>query len=242
MIEEERRQEVLMAEETIRRLGKEMARASGMANQAEAAREKLGEANAAIHKAIQDLQIAVSTQRVVTGEAIDTLEQAKKSLEDATKTLSDANENIDGIEANITEAVNEIKAASKIMETSPSKFSMILSRELSEADKKNEELHNESMRVLKDNSERLQSTAKAIEDNNGKLYDFLSNGFLEAEKQADVRHNASIQILENNLKELDKMSRSQLSGILSLLRLALAAAVIGAVASIIALFINFMKI
>jgi hypothetical protein len=46
--EEERRQEILLAEESIRSLYKEMARASGMADKAEAARKELEEANRAV--------------------------------------------------------------------------------------------------------------------------------------------------------------------------------------------------
>jgi hypothetical protein len=65
MNEEERRKEILLAEESIKRLYKEMALATGMADKAEAAREELEEANRAVGKAIEDLKSIVNTQTEV---------------------------------------------------------------------------------------------------------------------------------------------------------------------------------
>jgi len=274
MLEEKRRQEILMAEEAIRHLGKEMARASGMADQAEAASEKLEKANAAVNSAVKDLQKMVETQRNISNESQEFLRQAKVSLNIAQKTLSDAEEHINKVEANIFGAIKEIREASKTIQIifseqgkqanlrynalmqisqdnsnklhdiaqsirdSNNKLSSSLSNGFSEVGKQANIRQTASMQILQSNTDIMQSAVKTIEDSNNKLSSSLSNGFSEVEKQADIRYNASSKTVEDNLKKLNDISETQLPYILSILRFASAAAIIGAAASVIVLVLN----
>jgi DNA repair ATPase RecN len=214
MDEEERKRLILNAENGILQLHDKMGDASKAASQSEAARERLDDARLSVINAVNDLNEVTSDQKIINREATEALGKAKKSLEDATSALMDVSVHIERIETHITEAVDEIKTTTKIVEASPARISEALSRELSQADERNEERYNETTEALKRNSDGLQSIAQVIEANRGKLFECLTN----------------------NSRDLTKISETQLSGILSLLRVTLIGAIIGTVASLIILF------
>ena len=175
MNEEERRQEILIAEETIQLLAKEMARASGVASQAEAARVALDAARLDVIKSVDELNEVISTQKTTNTEAMAALNQAKKSLEYAISTLTDVGVHIDRIETHINGAVNEIRATAKIVESIPNRLSAALSRELSQADKVIEEKHSASMQVLENNSNTLKEISQSIEDTHKNISKLLNS-------------------------------------------------------------------
>ena len=80
MDEEERRQKILIAEETIQLLAKEMARASGAASQAEAADVALDAARLDVIKSVDELNEVISTQKTTNTEAMAALNQGKKII------------------------------------------------------------------------------------------------------------------------------------------------------------------
>lgn len=208
MNEQERRQEILKAEEAIRQLAAEMARATSAASQADAAREKLEEAKIAVIKTVGDLQEAIITQKSINSKATDNLNQAKKSLEDAISALADASMHIDRIETHIIVAVNEIKAATKIVESSPVRLSTALSKELSQANKTAEERHKTSMQVLKDNSVNLKNILMLLENNHKEISESLVDQISQVDKKMGLRYNAEMQALESNSTKIQGISLS----------------------------------
>jgi DNA repair exonuclease SbcCD ATPase subunit len=208
MNEEERRQEILKAEETIHHLAKEMARASGMASQAEAARVALDAVRLDIIKSVDELNGVISTQKTTNADAMAAMNQAKKSLEDATSTLTDVDVHIDKIETHINEAVNEIRATAKIVESTPTRLSAALSRELSQADKSIEKRHAALMRVSENSSNKLEEISQSIGDNHKNISGVLDRKFSEIDSNLEEKHSASMQILENNSNKLKEISQS----------------------------------
>jgi hypothetical protein len=208
MNEEERRQEILKAEATIQQLAKEMAHAAGVASQAEAARIALDAARLDVIKSVDELNEAISTQKTTNTEAMTVLNQAKKSLEDAISTLADVGVNIDRIETHITAAVNEVRATAKIVESTPSKLSAVLSRELSQADKSIVKRHTALMQVSENNSNNLKEISQSIDSNHKNISGVLDSKFSNIETAIEEKHSTSMQILENNSNNLKEISQS----------------------------------
>jgi len=208
MNEDERRQEILKAEETIHQLAKEMARASGVASQAEAARIALDAARLDVIKSVDELNGVVSTQKTTNTEAMAALNQAKKSLEDAISALTDVGVHIDKIEAHINEAVNEIRATAKIVESTPNRLSAALSNELSQADKLTEERHTALIQVSKNNSNKLKEISQSIDDNHKNISGVLDSKFSQIDGALEEKHSASTQILGNSSNKLEEISQS----------------------------------
>lgn len=206
--EQERRQEILKAEEAIRQLAGEMARSSGVASQAEAARVALDAARSDVIKSVDELNEAISTQKTTNTEATAALNQAKKSLEDAISTLTEVGVHIDRIETHINEAVNEIRATAKIVESAPNRLSAALSRELSQADKSIEERHTALIQVSKNNSNKLEEISQSIDDNHKNISGVLDSKFLQIDSALEEKHSASMQILGNNSNKLEEISQS----------------------------------
>jgi DNA repair exonuclease SbcCD ATPase subunit len=208
MNEEERRQEILKAEATIQQLANEMARASGVASQAEAARVALDAARLDVIKSVDELNEVISTQKTTNTEAMAALNQAKKSLEDAISTLTDVGVHIDRIETHINEAVNEIRATAKIVGLIPNRLSAALSRELSQADKSIEERHTALMQVSENNSNKLKEISQSIDDNHRNISGVLDSKFSQIDTASEEKHSASMQVLENNSNKLKEISQS----------------------------------
>ena len=208
MNEEERRQEILKAEETIQQLAKEMARASGVSSQAEAARVALDAARLDIIKSVNELNEVISTQKTTNTEAMAALDQAKKSLEDAISILTDVGVHIDRIETNINEAVNEIRATAKIVESTPNRLSAALSRELSQADKSIVQRHTALMQVSENNSNSLKEISQSIDSNHKNISGVLDSKFSQIDTAIEEKHSDSMQILENNSNSLKEISQS----------------------------------
>ncbi len=208
MNEGERRQEILKAEETIRQLAKEMAHASGVASQAEHARVSLDAARSNVIESVNELNEVISTQKTTNEEVIAALSQAKKSLEDTISTLTDVSLHVDRIETHINEAVNDIRATAKIVESTPDRLSVALSRELSQADKSIEERHTASMQILESNSNKLVEISQSIDANHTNISGDLANKFLQIDTVIEEKHSASMQILENNSNKLKESFQS----------------------------------
>jgi predicted translin family RNA/ssDNA-binding protein len=97
MNEEERRQEILKAEEAIRRLASEMAHASESAAQAEEARQGLEEASTAVneakeavHKAARVVAAYSAKSHAALTTATDILQEAVQAVEGSTQRISKA--------------------------------------------------------------------------------------------------------------------------------------------------------
>ena len=203
MNEEERRQEILIAEETIQLLAKEMARASGAASQAEAAHVALDAARLDVIKSVDKLNEVISTQKTTNTEAMAALNQGKKSLEDAISTLTDVGVHIDRIETHINEAVNEIRTTAKIVESIPNRLSAALSRELSQADKSIEERHTALMQVLENNSNTLKEISQSIDDDHRNISAILNNKISQIDRVSEERYSALMQIQDAKSKKFN---------------------------------------
>lgn len=197
MSEEERRQDILKAEESIRLLAKEMAHASDVSSQAEAARKSLDAARSDVAKSVHELNEAISTQKATNTEAMVALDQAKRTLENAISSLADVGVHIDRIEIHINEAVTEIRATAKIIEFAPKRLSAALSRELSQADKSLEEKHVALVLAIEDKSKTF---AEALNSQDNKLS--------QIDSALEEKQSASMQILENNSNKLKEISQS----------------------------------
>ena len=227
MNEEERRQEILKAEESIRQLAAEMARASGAASQADAAREKLDEARSAVTNAVKNLQELTANQKVASIEATESLSLAKKSLEDAISALTDVGLRIDKIENHIAETADEIKSMAKIIESSPAELAATLSRELSRADKIATEKHAASMQALEENSKEIQEISQSMDENHKTISETLNARFALADKTSKEQHNASLLALEDKSKIVVESINNQSSRLSSLMRWGIVFAALG---------------
>jgi len=117
MTEEQRRQEILKAEEAIRGLALEMANASATAAQAEAARRELDEANAAVRESIKMLDRCQEAIRTVADEA--------------TEVLSEANARLNETAGSLTSSLNRTEATAEAIMVTQKKTLEVVERQLS---------------------------------------------------------------------------------------------------------------
>ncbi len=129
MNEQERRQEILQAEEVIRQLAREMARVSESATQAEEARRKLDEASAAMNQAKRALDEAT---KVVEASGNQSQAAVTAASKEAVKALAEASEQLDRLDNHIMTAIDRLQAAAQAVEGSPEKLSEMLDSRLAE--------------------------------------------------------------------------------------------------------------
>ena len=79
MNEQDRRKEVLQAEETIRQLATELARTTELGKQSEAARQALAQATTALGQAHEELRRAAESTNALTKSARDAVQQVVES-------------------------------------------------------------------------------------------------------------------------------------------------------------------
>ncbi len=127
MNEQDRRQEILKAEEVIRQLAAELGRAKDAAATAEATRQSLAQAGAALTGATEAIQ---TTQGEISKAGYD-LDAAARRLEAATKNLNDGPQELaDALNKERAKLGTEFDAAAKRLEQAVRSLSDALASQL----------------------------------------------------------------------------------------------------------------